>query len=186
MGNGITVGFILIVVMLVGAFLLTVLINLLLVPMLRTPRGVIKEIISLMNLTKKDVFVDLGCGDGKMVLEAYENAKCKCFGLDLSPIMIIVARTLRILKYPLNKDIVFDVENIFEAPLEPFTKIFCFLDIRSMNILKRKFGKFLDSGGSIYSYKYSIEGLEPKKKTKLANGELLYVYEKGGGGKQSK
>lgn len=176
MANGITVGILLIVVMLIGAFLLTVLINLLLVPILKTPKDIIKEIIDTMNLKKEDVFVDLGCGDGKVVLEAYANARCKSYGLDLSPIMIIIARTFRILKYPVNKDIVFNVENIYEASLKDFTKIYCYLDEKSMNILKKKFEKFLKSGGEMYSYRYKIEGIKAKKKVELSNKEYLYIY----------
>lgn len=183
MGNGIIVGITLVIIMLIGAFLLTVLINLLLVPVIKTPRDVIKEIVGLINLKEEDTFVDLGCGDGKVVLEAYANAKCKSYGLDLSPIMIIIARTFRILKYPVNKDIVFDVENIYEASLKDFSKIYCFLDKRSMEIMGKKFEKFIKSGGGIYCYKYNVEGLKPEKKIELSNGEYLYVYEKASGGK---
>lgn len=176
MVNGITVGILLIVVMLIGAFLLTVLINLILVPVLKTPKSIIKEIIDLMSLKKEDVFVDLGCGDGKIVLEAYADAKCKCYGLDLSPIMIIIARTFRILRYPVNKDIVFNVENIYEAPLEEFSKVYCYLDEKSLKILKKRFEKLIKDGGEIYSYKYKVEGLKEKKKIELSNKEFLYIY----------
>ncbi|MGI6443415.1 MAG: class I SAM-dependent methyltransferase [Candidatus Dojkabacteria bacterium] len=176
MANGITVGIVLTFIMLSGAFLLTVLINILLVPIIKTPRKVISEIIDAMNLKKDDSFVDLGCGDGKVVLEAYTNAKCKCYGLDLSPIMIILARTLRILKYPANKDIVFEVENIYEVSLKDFTKIYCYLDTKSMGILKKKLQKFIKDGGEVFSYKYGIEGMKEKKKVKLSNDEYLYIY----------
>lgn len=176
MANGITVGIVLTFIMLSGAFLLTVLINILLVPIIKTPRKVISEIIDAMNLKKDDSFVDLGCGDGKVVLEAYANAKCKCYGLDLSPIMIILARTLRILKYPANKDIVFEVENIYEVSLKDFNKIYCYLDEKSMSILKKKFEKFIKDGGEVFSYKYGIEGMKEKKKVKLSNDEYLYIY----------
>lgn len=46
-----------------------------------------------MKLEKNDTFLDMGCGVGDVVLEAYRNAQCKCFGYDISPIMIILART---------------------------------------------------------------------------------------------
>lgn len=176
MVNGITIGILLIVAMLIGAFLLTVLINLLLVPIIKTPKKVVNEIVDLMKLKKEDIFVDLGCGDGKIVLEAYADGKCKCYGLDLSPIMIIIARTFRILRYPVNKDIVFNVENIYEAPLEEFSKVYCYLDEKSLKILKKRFEKLIKDGGEIYSYKYKVEGLKEKKKIELSNKEFLYIY----------
>ena len=186
MANGITLGIILVIAMLVGAFLLTALINIFLVPIIKTPKNVIDEIVELMNLKKEDTFVDLGCGDGKIVLEAYENGKCKCYGLDLSPMMIIIARTLRIVRFPNNKDIVFDVENIYASPLDDFTKVYCFLDENSLNILRREFLKLVERGGGVYSYKYKVKGLVPEKKVELSNGEYLYVYEKSGGGSKGK
>jgi len=174
--NGITIGILLIVGMLIGAFLLTIFINLLLVPIIKTPKKVVNEIVDLMKLKKEDVFVDLGCGDGNIVLQAYANSKCKSYGLDLSPIMIVIARTFRILRYPVNKDIVFNVENIYEAPLEEFSKVYCYLDEKSLKILKKRFEKLIKDGGEIYSYKYKIGGLREKKKIELSNKEYLYIY----------
>jgi len=176
MGNGITVGLLLVVVMLIGGFLLTILINLLLVPVTKTPKQIIQQIVDLMKLQKDDTLVDLGCGDGKMILEAYANAKCRCYGLDLSPIMIIIARTFRILRYPGNKDIVFSVENVYEVPFDDYTKIYCYLNQKSMRILKKRFVEFIKGGGEIFSYRYEIKGLKAKRKVKLNNDELLYIY----------
>lgn len=179
--NGINLGIIATVVMLFGGIILTILINALLVPFIKTPKDIISEIIHFMDLDKTDKFVDLGCGDGKVVLEAYRSSKCKCYGYDISPIMIILARTNRIINFPMIKDIVFDAENIFEVDMEGITKTYCYLDEKSMNALKKKVIKYLNSGGELYSYKYEIKDL-PAKKVKLSNQEFLYIY-KGAVGK---
>lgn len=174
--NGIGMGVILTVVMLFGGIIVTILINILLAPIIKTPKDIIDEILESMKLEKEDRFLDLGCADGRVVLEAYKKAKCRSFGFDISPIMIIIARTKRILSFPMNKDIVFDAENIFDVSLKDFSKIYCYLDETSMEILGRRLKKYLKSGGEVFSYKYAIKSLKAKKKVKLSNGESLYIY----------
>lgn len=183
--NGITLGIIITGIMLFGGILLTVIINALLAPTIKTPNKVIGEVIDIIDLKKKDIFLDLGCGDGRVVLEAYRYAKCKCFGYDISPIMIILARTKRILSFPMSKDIVLEADNIFSVDLENITKVYCYLDQKTMNALRKKFEPFIENSGVVYSYKYSIQNLKKEKKIKLNNGEILYVYERDGG-KQKK
>lgn len=174
--NGINIGIIVTITMLLGGIILTILINAFLVPFIKTPKNVISEIIDFMNLNKKDTFVDLGCGDGKVVLEAYRNSKCKCYGFDISPIMIILARTNRILNFPMMKDIVFEVENNFEVDMREITKTYCYLNQKSIDALQKKFSAYLNSGGELYTYRYEMKDLPAKKKVKLSNQEFLYIY----------
>lgn len=174
--NGITLGLIASSVMIFAGIIVTILINAFLAPTKRTPKRVINEIIELMRLEKEDKFLDLGCGEGNVVLEAYRYAKCKCFGYDISPIMIILARTKRILHFPMSKNIVFEGENIFELDLKSFTKIYCFLDEKTMNALKKRIQKYVLNGGVVYSYRYGIEDIKNEKKVKLSDNEYLYIY----------
>jgi len=174
--NGITIGLIATFAMLFAGIILTVLINAFLAPTKRTPKSVINEIIELMNLKVDDKFLDLGCGEGNVVLDAYRFAWCKCFGYDISPILIILARTKRILHFPMSKDIVFEAENIFELDLKKFTKIYCFLDEKTMNAIKKNLKKYILNGGEVYSYRYGIKEMKNEKKVKLSNNENLYIY----------
>lgn len=174
--NGITIGLISTAVMLFAGLLITILINALLAPTKKTPQRVLSEIVQLMGLEKNDTFLDMGCGVGDIVLEAYRSAQCKCFGYDISPIMIILARTKRILHFPMSKDIVFEGEDIFKLDLKNFTKIYCFLDEKSMDALKKKFQKFISNGGVVYSYRYCVKDMKGEKKVKLSDNEYLYIY----------
>jgi len=174
--NGITLGIIIVIVIFVFLVIISLLTNLLLAPVIRTPKKVIQEILDIMNLTKEDTFVDFGCGDGRLVLSAYEQAKCKCIGYDISPIMLILAKTARVVRYPLVKDILFDAQDIFQVDISNVSKIYCFLDEKSMNILNEKLGNFVKGGGEVYSYEYGLADLKNEKKVILSNGNTLYVY----------
>ena len=174
--NGITLGIIIVITIFVFLFIISLLTNILLAPVIRTPKKVIQEILEVMNLTKEDTFVDFGCGDGRLVLGAYEQAKCKCIGYDISPIMLMLAKTARVVRYPLSKDIIFETQDIFQVDISNVTKIYCFLDEKSMGILNEKLSNFVKGGGEVYSYMYNIKGLRNEKKIILSNGNILYMY----------
>ena len=174
--NGITLGIIIVIVISIFLVILSLLTNLLLAPVIRTPKKVIQEILEIMNLSKEDTFVDFGCGDGRLVLSAYDQAKCKCIGYDISPIMLILAKTARVLRFPLSKDIVFDAQDIFQVDISKVTKIYCFLDEKSMNILNEKLSNFVKGGGEVYSYEYGLKGFKNEKKVILSNEKILYIY----------
>jgi len=174
--NGITLGIIIVIVIFVFLFIISLLTNLLLAPVIRTPKKVIQEILEIINLTKEDVFVDFGCGDGRLILSAYDQAKCKCIGYDISPIMLMLAKTARVIRYPLSKDIVFEAQDIFQVDISNVTKIYCYLDEKSMDVLNKKLSNFVKGGGEVYSYKYSLKNFKNEKSVILSNGDTLYVY----------
>lgn len=176
MVNGIALGVFMVILLIIGAFVLTLLINAFLVPLFKTPKDVLEEIVNLMELGESDHVVDLGSGDGRILLKAHKYSGCKCTGYDISPIMLIIARTRRLLQFPLSKDFVFEAEDIFKADLSNFTKIYCYLDEKSMDILNQKFLDFVNKGGEIYSFKYKVEGYTGERRVVLKNGENLYIY----------
>lgn len=174
--NGISLGIITIIILLLGGFVLTLLINAFLIPLLKTPKEVISEIVDIMNLKKEDHLVDLGSGDGRLLLKAHGNSGCKCTGYEISPAMLIIARTKKALQFPLSKDFFFEPDDIFKGDLEKFTKAYCYLDEKSLKILKPKLKEFVKSGGEVYSYKYRVSEIEGEKKILLKDDNPLYIY----------
>lgn len=174
--NGITLGIIITFVLLFLCTILSILVNALLSPMSRTPSKVLDEIADLMDPSKKDVFVDLGSGDGRLVFKMYERGHGKCIGYDISPLSIIWANVIRTFRFPLQKEIIFDAQNVFKVDISKATKIYCFLDEKSMGILGSKLEEFVKKGGDVYSYMYSVEGMKGEKKMELSNGKELYIY----------
>jgi predicted TPR repeat methyltransferase len=177
MMNGITLGIVIVVILLIGGFVLTLLINAFLIPLFKTPRGVLLEIVDIMDPKKDDHLVDLGSGDGRILFKAHRQSGCKCTGYDISPIMLIIARTKRVIQFPLSsKDFEFEAEDIFKVDLEKFTKVYCYLDEKSMGILQPKLKEFVKNGGEVYSYKYRVGDITKEEKVVLSDGETLYIY----------
>ncbi len=90
--------------------------------------------------------------------------------------MMIHANTNKNLTFPFTKDIVFQPEDIFKVSLKDATKIYCYLEPKSLDILKTKLKEFVEKEGEIFSYKYPIEGLENGKEIILSNDVPLYIY----------
>lgn len=176
--NGITLGVIMIVLLTIAAFVLTILVNAFLVPLFRTPKEILEEIVDIISPKESDHIVDLGSGDGRLLLKAHRNSRCSCTGYDISPIMLILARTKKFLQFPLSNNIYFEAEDIFQVKLDPFTKVYCYLDQDSMNILKKKLSEYVKNGGEVYSYKYRIPEEKNEKKMILRNGVSLFIYKK--------
>jgi len=174
--NGITLGIIITFVLLFLCTILSILVNALLSPMSRTPSKVLDEIADLMDPSKKDIFVDLGSGDGRLVFKMYERGHGKCIGYDISPLSIIWANVIRTFRFPLQKEIIFDAQNVFKVDISKATKVYCFLDEKSMGILGPKLEEFVKKGGEVYSYMYNVKGLKGEKKMELSNGKELYIY----------
>lgn len=173
--NGITVGIFLILIFLFAGLMLTLLIGVFLPPVFSTPKKIVGEILQIMNLNNQDVLIDLGSGNGNFLLSAHTQSQCKCLGYDISPIMLIIANTKKILRFPTSKDISFDTEDVFSVDISNATKIYCYLDEKSMNILKPKLEEFVNKGGKVFSYMYPIDGIEGKR-VDLSNEKCLWLY----------
>jgi SAM-dependent methyltransferase len=173
--NGISFGIILIFVFLLLGLIVTMLIPLLLTPVFGTPVKILDEILKLMDLNKEDRVVDLGCGDGRFVLRAHEQYRCKAYGYDLSPLLVLIAKIRMFFKFPFTKDVVLDVESIYKVDLKDFTKVYVFLDEKSMPALEKKFEKYIKNGGEVYSYVYELPNVKGKK-VEVSNGKSVFVY----------
>ncbi len=176
--NGITLGIIITLVLLFLCIILSILVTAIIGPLSKTPNDVLDEIADLIDVKKKDTFLDLGSGDGRLVFKVYERYKCKCFGYDISPLLVIFSNLMRDIKFPFVKDIVFEIQNIYKVDISKANKIYCFLDENSLRILRPRLEKFVKDGGVVYSYENGIKDMKGEKKVVLRNKKGLYIYSK--------
>lgn len=50
-----------------------------------TPMDVVKEIVAQCDLTPADIIGDLGCGDGRILIEAVRSSGCRGVGVEIDP-----------------------------------------------------------------------------------------------------
>src|SRR4029434_6355086 len=56
-----------------------------LAPYVPTPQEVVDQMLSLAEVTSKDVVYDLGCGDGRIPITAAQKYGARAIGVDIEP-----------------------------------------------------------------------------------------------------
>ncbi len=50
--------------------------------LLSTPQSLLPQLLSFAGVTRNDVLVDIGCGDGRVLIEAARRTGCRCVGFE--------------------------------------------------------------------------------------------------------
>lgn len=117
MPNGLALAALILIAALVSSYVITLFLSLLVSPS-HTDRKKMKELVKNMNLKDGDTFVDLGCGDGRVVFEVAKRFKgVKCIGYEISPIHIMIAKLSKAICFPFNNRVKIIAENFLKTNL---------------------------------------------------------------------
>jgi len=153
-------------------------ISLLFVAPVSTPRKVIKRVLTEAVFKPGEFFYDLGCGDGRVLLEAVKNYRCRAVGYELNLPIFLLAK-FKVFIFGKSQDTKIHFKNFLNQDLRDADVIFCYLTPRLMKKLKQKFSKgLLKKGIRIISYSFSIKGWQSKKVIKIdPKTPRIYIYE---------
>lgn len=139
-------------------------------PYLPTRRAQAKEALDLLGLKEGEVFVDLGSGDGAVLIEAASRGLI-CYGYELNPFVWFISK-IRTRRF--HGQIHIYCKNFWNIPLPKNTKgVFVFLLDKYMAKLDKKLKDELASGGVLVSYTFAIPG---KKPSATKNALNFYKY----------
>jgi len=139
-------------------------------PYLPTRRAQVNQALDLLALKKGELLIDLGSGDGAVLVEAAKRG-IKCIGYELNPFVFAVAY-LRVWKY--RKLVKIKLKNFWKLPIPAETAgVFVFLLDKYMQKLDKKLQKEAPRGLKVISYTFLIPGKKPKVSK---NALSLYVY----------
>ncbi|MBP9738697.1 hypothetical protein KBD20_03340 [Candidatus Saccharibacteria bacterium] len=139
-------------------------------PYLPTRKTQVNQALDLLDLKEGELLVDLGSGDGAVLVEAAKRG-IKCIGYELNPLVFCVAY-LRVWRY--RKLVTVRLRNFWKVPLPKETKgVFVFLLDKYMVKLDRKFETELSKGTKVVSYTFEIPD---KKSVEMAGPLNLYTY----------
>lgn len=147
-----------------------------LVPYVPSKNRVVKKMVSLANLRPRETVYDLGCGDGRLLIEAGKKAKVKSIGFEIAPLVFLLAKLRTLL---LCSKIQIRFENFFKANLSKANVIFCYLIPNVMPRLAAKIKRECRRGTRIISNTFHIPGLKLHKisaKNRRKGMPTIYVY----------
>ncbi|MBV6623664.1 MAG: class I SAM-dependent methyltransferase [Rivularia sp. (in: Bacteria)] len=146
---------------------------------------IVEAILELAQINSKDIFYDLGSGDGRILITAAEKYGTRGIGIDIDPVRIKQARQ-KALKSSVGKKIEFYQQNLFDSNFADATVIFIYL-LPHLNLrLRPQLWQQLKPGTRIVSRDFDMGNWEPLKQLNLKvieEGEeeqvTLYYWEIG-------
>uniref|UniRef100_A0A7C4JIX8 Class I SAM-dependent methyltransferase n=1 Tax=Ignisphaera aggregans TaxID=334771 RepID=A0A7C4JIX8_9CREN len=135
----------------------------------------------LANIKDYDVFYDLGCGDGRVVIKAVKEGAKKGVCVELNPSLIEKARENAKVENVQDK-ITFINEDFFNVSLEDATIVYMYLLTSVNKALKPKLESELIEGTRIITLDFEIPGWKPIQVIEVSlpmRTARLFLYVKG-------
>lgn len=151
------------------------------VPWVPTREELLDIIMRLANIKDSDVFYDLGCGDGRVVIKAVKEGAKKGVCVELNPTLIEKARENAKLENVTNR-IAFINDDFFNVSLSEATVIYMYLLTSVNKALKPKLESELVNGTRIITLDFEIPGWRPVQIIEISlpmRTARLFLYIKG-------
>lgn len=134
------------------------------VPYVPTPEKVITEMLRIADVSKDDVVYDLGCGDGRIVIQAAKELGCRGVGIDINPQRIEESRENAV-KAGVAKRVEFILMDLFEADISQSTVVTLYL-LSSVNLrLRPRLLRELKPGTRVVSHDFGMAEWKPDEST---------------------
>ena len=144
-----------------------------------TPHDIVESMLKMADVKKDDVVYDLGCGDGRIVVQAAKKCGCKGVGFEIVPKLAEQARE-NARKNKVAHLVKIKEEDLFKADFSEATVVPIYLLPDMLKKLKPKLSK-LKKGTRIVSHDYRIKGIVADKEVTLVSKEtgaehILILY----------
>lgn len=163
-----------------GLFIMTLNGGSVLAPWVPTRDEVLPYIVSLAKIGPNDVVYDLGCGDGRVVIEAaLKGAKGVCVEINKE---LISKAEEKARKLGIIDRITFINDDFFNVSLSDASVIYMYLLTSVNRMLKPKLSREVKLGTRIVTLDFEIPGWRPVHVVKISLGyrdATLYLYIKG-------
>lgn len=145
-------------------------------PYVSTPYEVVEEMLRLAAVRPDDVVYDLGCGDGRIVIEAARRHGARGVGIDIDPARIADANA-GALRAGVAARVRFVVQDLFKADFSEATVVALYLFSELNAKLKPRFLAELRPGTRIVSHEFGIGDWAPARSTHVdVQGSHKFVH----------
>jgi len=143
------------------------------VPYVPTPQDVVDRMLDMAKLTRDDFHIDLGSGDGRIVIAAARRG-ARSRGVDLNPTRIAEANE-NAKKAGVTDRVTFVLGNLFEQKIGEANVLTMYL-LQSVNLqLRPRILAELRPGSRVVSHAFSMNEWEPDEHVNM-NGRNIYLW----------
>jgi cyclopropane fatty-acyl-phospholipid synthase-like methyltransferase len=149
-----------------------------LAPYVASPVRVVDLMLDIAKVKPGETVIDLGSGDGRILIAAVERFKAKAIGVEISPKLVAQARQ-RIQREGIT-DMARVIEgDVMQADLSGADVVTMYLESKTNADLRPRLEKMLKPGARVVSHDYAIPGWKPTRVEKLdgRQGHMIYLYE---------
>jgi len=124
-----------------------------------TPQNVVDKLLDVAKIQKDDVLYDLGCGDGRIVINAAKRFGVKAIGYDIDPKRVAESKE-NVKRNKVEHLVTIEQKDIFTVDLSPATVVTLYL-LPELNVRLIPQLEKLKPGSRIVSHDFDMEGVEP-------------------------
>jgi hypothetical protein len=154
-------------------------------PYVPSPTSVVSDMLNLAEVGPKDFVIDLGSGDGRIVLTAAKVFGARGFGVDINEKLVKEANESAKLQGVADRAS-FTIQDLFKTDIRKATVLTMYLLPNTVNMLKDKLLNELNPGTRILSHDYPLSGWIPEKYVQMdledkvaisgVTTTLIYLY----------
>jgi hypothetical protein len=130
-------------------------------PYVPSPTSVVSDMLTLAHVGPKDFVIDLGSGDGRIVLTAAKVFGARGFGVDINEKLVKEANEAARLQGVADRAS-FTIQDLFKTDISKATVLTMYLLPNTVNMLKDKLLAELRPGTRIISHDYPLTGWVPE------------------------
>ncbi|MEO8145812.1 MAG: methyltransferase domain-containing protein [Betaproteobacteria bacterium] len=154
-------------------------------PYVPSPTSVVSDMLTLAEVGPKDFVIDLGSGDGRIVLTAAKVFGARGFGVDINEKLVKEANEAARVQGIADRAS-FTIQDLFKTDIRKATVLTMYLLPNTVNMLKDKLLSELNPGTRILSHDYPLSGWVPEKYVQMdledkvaisgVTTTLIYLY----------
>lgn len=133
-------------------------------PYVPTPQTVVEAMLDFAKVGPHDFLVDLGSGDGRIVLTAAERYKARGVGVEIDP-ELVASSNEEAQKRGISERASFREEDVLKAKIDEATVVTLYLLPGMMQQLQAKFFSELKPGTRIVSHDFGFGEWKPDRET---------------------
>jgi cyclopropane fatty-acyl-phospholipid synthase-like methyltransferase len=142
-------------------------------PWIPTSHKTIRKMLELARLKPGETLYDLGCGDGRIIIDAAQDFGANAIGIEIDPIRYFWAKLL-ILQFRLQCNAKVILGNFFKSNLSKADVVTLYL-LQETNVkLMKKLSDELKPGARIVTNTFTLPGW---KAVRQDDNSKIYVYE---------